>query len=744
MDDSIRRLPKTTFSGRRFTRKQLEEVGEVVRQFRQLSRNELAETVCEHLEWRTAGGENRTYACLKMLEELEAHGALSLPAKQSRQVASTRKAVVPGVRSEPGETVSVPLSELMPISLEAVQGESDKALFSELIERYHYLGWRQPVGCHYRYFIVDCKDRKLGCVLFQRALPKLSCRDEWIGWQDQRYKKRLEQVVQNSRFLIFPWVRVKNLASKALSVVRHQLAEDWHARWNVRPVLVETFVDESRFAGSSYAAAGWQRIGETQAGWNRGAKAVYVLELSADARRTLCHGEVRKARKVRPNPVSQRHGSDRFVELWRDFIGIVGAVAAEHDECWQKRRRTLNTMLVMLFIFRLVFSKNRQGYQITINELWDQCRQLNVEVPQPNPPTASSMCAARQKVDANVFRQLHWQIVARLDESAQPALWCGRRLLAVDGTKMNLPRELLQEGWKTPGKNIYYPQGLLSCLYRVGDRMPLDFELLSKSDERQAALLHLRRARAGDVAVYDRGYYSFELLHQHDRRGIDCIFRIQTGSTSPFKAFIESGETEQVIDLMPGNDCARRWRQAHPGEALHPIRVRLVRYRAGDTDYFLATTLLDSGQFSIAALSDAYHGRWGIEELYKVSKRLVEIEQFHARTEHGVRQETYAHFVLLALARSFGNELEDHLNETVSPADAKWRANGKSLLVAVARNLETLMLGHWQAACDAVANILDSIGNCAQKERPGRSYPRNSKRPDERFRNANRKARSAA
>ena len=359
MDDSIRRLPKTTFSGRRFTRKQLEDVREVVSRFRRLSRRELAETVCEHLEWRTAGGENSTYACLKMLEELESHGALSLPAKQVRRVASTRKAVVPGARSEPGETVSGPLSELMPVRLEAVQGESDKALFSELVERYHYLGWRQPVGCHYRYFIVDGKARKLGCVLFQRALSKLPCRDEWIGWQEQHYKKRLEQVVQNTRFVIFPWVRVKNLASKALSLVRHQLAEDWQARWNVRPVLVETFVDESRFAGSSYAAAGWQRIGETQAGSNKSAKAVYVLELGADARRTLCHGEVRKARKARPKPVSRRPGNDRFVEIWRDFVGIVGAVAAEHDERWQKRRRTLNTMLVMLFIFRLVFSKNR-------------------------------------------------------------------------------------------------------------------------------------------------------------------------------------------------------------------------------------------------------------------------------------------------------------------------------------------------------------------------------------------------
>ena len=151
----------------------------------------------------------------------------------------------------------------------------------------------------------------------------------------------------------------------------------------------------------------------------------------------------------------------------------------------------------------------------------------------------------------------------------------------------------------------------------------------------------------------------------------------------------------------------------------------------------------------LAALSDAYHGRWGIEELYKISKRLMEIEQFHAKSERGVKQELYAHFVLLALSRSFGNPLEDDLNAGAAFDQPKLRANFKNVLVTVARNFEALMLGNWQLATgnwqlasSAVSNILHSIGNCLQKERPGRSYPRISKRPDDRFRNANRRTRA--
>ena len=109
--------------------------------------------------------------------------------------------------------------------------------------------------------------------------------------------------------------------------------------------------------------------------------------------------------------------------------------------------------------------------------------------------------------------------------------------------------------------------------------------------------------------------------------------------------------------------------------------------------YCLATTLWDQNQIPLVTLSDAYHGRWGIEELYKISKRLVEIEQFHSKSERGVKQELYAHFVLLALSRSFGNQLEDDLNAGVAFDQPKMRANFKNVLVTVARNFEALMLG---------------------------------------------------
>ena len=118
-----------------------------------------------------------------------------------------------------------------------------------------YLGYPSPVGPHLRYAIVDRRARWLGCLLFSYAARLLPCRDDFIGWDEAARRKRLDRVVGNPRFLILPWVRVANLASKALSLATRRLADDWKARHGYRPVLVETFVDPARFDGACYRAA---------------------------------------------------------------------------------------------------------------------------------------------------------------------------------------------------------------------------------------------------------------------------------------------------------------------------------------------------------------------------------------------------------------------------------------------------------------------------------------------------------
>jgi len=169
---------------------------------------------------------------------------------------------------------SAPLPELggtagdyEPLRLIVVEGASaDSRLWMELIERHHYLGYRVPVGAQLRYLVRSARtgEAVLACLQWSSPAWKMAVRDRWIGWSAAERARNLVLIVNNSRFLILPWVRVKGLASKILARCARQLPDDWERRYGYRPLLLETLVDARRFAGTCYRAANWIALGETR------------------------------------------------------------------------------------------------------------------------------------------------------------------------------------------------------------------------------------------------------------------------------------------------------------------------------------------------------------------------------------------------------------------------------------------------------------------------------------------------
>lgn len=203
LDPRIKKLPATTFSGRRFTRRQLAAVQETVAAFPKLSRKELAQTICEHFDWRTATGGNRVAAALGLLEALEKAGIVKLPAKRAaNQRFGPRKPPPLTAQSAEQPPITGRLQDLQPLQLERVEGRERSALWNELVERHHYLGYRQPMGPHLRYFVLDQHQRPLACLLFNQATHTLACRDKWVGWPQGAYKKHLDLLVSQSRYAL--------------------------------------------------------------------------------------------------------------------------------------------------------------------------------------------------------------------------------------------------------------------------------------------------------------------------------------------------------------------------------------------------------------------------------------------------------------------------------------------------------------------------------------------------------------
>ena len=719
MDQRIIDLKSTTFSGRRVNRQQIADIQETVALLPNDSRNELAKTICEHLGWRTAKGAYKVGACLGMLETLESHGILKLPPKREDSVRDMKAVDAPAwtSASDPQPEIAAPLADLRPLRVEPVTDTEGRQLWNAFVDRHHYLGYRRPFGAHVRYFVTDGKGRKLGCVLFEAATKTLPCRDRWIGWASRTRDRRRHLMVVNSRFLVFPWVVSRNLASSALAMATRRLADDWERLHGVRPVLCETFVDETRFRASCYRAANWERIGDT-AGKGRSRKGVYVMPLCKDAREIL-RGE-RGAGGPKPPTRSERGRSAaserRFSKRFEALVAAATAVAAREDARWQKRRRVFDSLLIMLFVFRLVVAPRGQGYRTTLCELWEQCAAAGVALPQDEPPAASTACEAREKLDEAAFKRLHREVLAAGPECPP---WKGRRILAVDGSKITLPRELAGNGFRVANDSAHYPQGMVSVLYRLRDRIPVDFDLFDHENEREAALAHLDHAAEGDVIVYDRGYWSFAMALAHQERGLDFVFRLKKAANPVFDDFIASGETERTVTLgAPRDETALRGRS---------LRVRLVRYTAGDTEFRLATSLHDGRRFDVETLSDMYHGRWAVEEMYKSGKAVI--ERFHAKSARGVRQELYAAFTLVTLARQFSNRCDDDINGGDGDGQPAMRANFRNGLRLVGKEIEALFLRQADTVRQSVLRIMTGLSRCIQRERPNRSYERQSKQP---------------
>lgn len=349
--------------------------------------------------------------------------------------------------------------------------------------------------------------------------------------------------------------------------------------------------------------------------------------------------------------------------LWKCMLTSSNQVIRDYQsQCFQ-RKRSLDCLSVVLLIFRLVFSKNSQGYGTTILEFWDKARSCIPRLRGVNPVSSSTFCDARTKLDEVIFQKLNSQFISE-HEKAYPAehLWLGHRLFCVDGTKVNLPRELLESGYKLPNATSHYPFGLVSCLYQVKSKIPYDFELTNHLNERACAHNHLRKLNQDDVVLYDRGYLSYALLEDHDRSGIHAVFRLQDVNT--FKAiedFVKSSSRDIIVEICPTQKSAEKIRADNPGIEIRPIQLRLIKYKYEDTEYYIGTTLLDKKRYPKKLFPDLYHSRWGIEELYKISKKMIDVEDFHGRSERKVKQEIYAHFLLITIGRVFANDAESKL-----------------------------------------------------------------------------------
>jgi len=284
-----------TQCGREITVQEIEVIKETVGLCSRLSRQELTQTIAENLQWFSASGTNKVDAVRKLLEKLESKGILQLPERRKKFKPRVKKTISITEKTGPQPEIACKLKELSPVELEIVKDKDITALWNEYVSRYHYLGYKKPFGYTLKYFIKSEQGR-LGCALFCGAAKSMGVRDLWIGWTEKQRLNNLAWVINNSRFLIFPWVRVKNLASHVLGQISRQIRFHWQESWGYSPALMETFVDPANYQGTCYKAANWQCLGLTTGqglirkgkNYTTSPKKIFIKPLTKNYRNLLC------------------------------------------------------------------------------------------------------------------------------------------------------------------------------------------------------------------------------------------------------------------------------------------------------------------------------------------------------------------------------------------------------------------------------------------------------------------------
>lgn len=283
------------YCGREFSPAELDHIRALLELRPALGRVVLSRRICQDLGWLNVLGQPKAMSCRVALLRMQRDGLIDLPPPLRKQGPRGRRFEL-SAASDPREPVHAPVRALEPLVFQRVEMGSLSSLWNELIQRYHYLGYRPLSGAQMRYLVWSADGRLLAALGLGASAWQVKVRDQHIGWNDQQRVRGLHRIVNNARFLILPWVRCPGLASRILSTLPTPLRADWILRYGYEPVLLESFVEVPRFSGISYQAANWIRLGETR---GRGKleknnqqvlplKGIWIYPLHPQFRQLLC------------------------------------------------------------------------------------------------------------------------------------------------------------------------------------------------------------------------------------------------------------------------------------------------------------------------------------------------------------------------------------------------------------------------------------------------------------------------
>lgn len=365
-----------------------------------------------------------------------------------------------------------------------------------------------------------------------------------------------------------------------------------------------------------------------------------------------------------------------------------------------------------------------RGYGLMLDEFWDDARSHGLRLPTERAISAASFCRARPKITSELLRHMLHEVASlSLETSFAAQLWHGRRVFAVDGTKINLQRsDDLERAFGIPSGG-HCPQILVSVLFDVCAKLPIDVEIgPCASCERDQLLNMLPSLAKGDVLVLDRGYPAHRVLQELTDSKVDFLIRVPATSTFAVVDQLRESYMDEVLAwIYPPKGSPAFWQ---------PIKVRVVQISTPDgSESFFVTSLLEES-FTRSRLNELYHMRWEVEEFYKLAKGpYIGQGQFRSKSPEGIRQEVHALMLFLAVTRVV-------MAAAAKSAETEYEAlSQKAAVLSVSSYITRLFLSSEDVgyAASELRALLKRIARARYKARPGRSAPRRSFLPRRRW-----------
>jgi len=391
------------------------------------------------------------------------------------------------------------------------------------------------------------------------------------------------------------------------------------------------------------------------------------------------------------------------------------------------RDRKLTLPLVIAIIINMVRPGKRFGYQEVINRFYSDTGLAHQEDFDGSPPDKAAFCRARQKLPLDVLREIFSKAVSKAEEMANQigeTTWHGFRVLAIDGTKKIMPYSEQLEAFFGIPSGSSFPQMLACALYDVLIKIPLNVVYGPfASSERDMARLLYKDLGKSDLLLLDRGYPNFELLSEMFSLGFQFMVRLpMTGLFKEVRGFLDMGRRDGLVTIHPPGSLVRELKKQ--GKSIpSPLCLRVIKMRLpnGKKAFFI-TTLLDKGKYPMAELRELYHLRWEEEEFFKLTKGLLEAENFRGKCLLLIGQELMAIHLYCLLTRILIMECAKSKQIPLA------RIAQQAAFLAVSRYLDRIWTSSSIEECARwLEKCLIEIAWGKYKPRPGRSFPRKSK-----------------